>query len=288
MSANTVLPDGWVERLHRLRVGIEVVDALGSPPPVQGIRLHLEQVPGPVAVLDGPLGAGEDDIGLPGVRRHGSGRFAVLFGDGRTSPLDVRILSTNRRHVPRRLRIPVPDEADVVAEQQAHDVPPFPPRTDLRRRPALFPGAAYATQAGATVVRGRVVRPAGSPVRWVRVVARPETQNTPVLGRAHGDDRGEFVLVLASTTAQLGAPVSLDVTVRVIVTARLNPPAVTPAGSRDDPLWDLPIEELGISGAPDPVADGVVDPAGYTSSVSRVLVCPRGRFTHPIEQFVLP
>jgi hypothetical protein len=289
VSPNAVLPEGWVERIYRLRVGVEVLDALGSPPPLAGIQLHLEQVPRPHAVERDRLGFALDGIGLPAVHRTLSGRFAVLFGDGRTTPLAVRIVSSDRRYVPRRLHIPAPLEADVVAEEHAHGIPPFPPRTDLRRRPVLFPGAAYATQAGATVVRGRVVQADGTPVRWTRVVARPEADDLPVLGRARGDDRGEFVLVLASTNAQLGAPLSLDTTVRVVVTARPHPAVDTPAASTDDPLWDCPIEDLEAAGAPDPVADGTDDdPAAFTSSIERVLVCRRGRFTHPVEQFVLP
>lgn len=287
---NSFLPDTWGESIRRLRVGIEPVDALASPPPLHGVDLHLEQVPRPHPVPEG-TGAVEgsaDGAGLPRLQRHRSGRFAILFGEDRPSPLDVRLVCADRRYVPRRLRIPVLTEAVAVTQESDHERPPFPAVTPRVRRPALFPGAAYGVQAGATAIRGRALHADGTPVRWTRAVARPDAANLPILGRAHGDDRGEFLLLLTSTDAQLGAPLSVDVSVRVTVTARPAPPVDTPVGSRDDPLWDLARELLGPPGGPDPVADGTVDPAGFTATVTRVLTCRRGRVTRPLTPFVFP
>ena len=62
--------------------------------------------------------------------------------------------------------------------------------------------------AGWTVVRGRVRWPDDEPAQWVRVRATTAepivihhddgtiTELRPTLGRAHGDDRGEFLLVV--------------------------------------------------------------------------------------------
>jgi hypothetical protein len=100
----------------------------------------------------------------------------------------------------------------------------------------LFPGAGASLPTGATVVRGRVTRldpgtGGAVPVRWARVRATGPAGADAELGWAHGDDRGEFVLVLDAAARAL----------RLTVGAVTGPPP-PPAAALSDPLLDLPPE----------------------------------------------
>lgn len=186
-------------------------------------------------------------IGLPAVSRNDNGRFAITYSvPGLTPEVTVRLYATERRYVPRRLRLPVPALATVVAQEQAAEAPPWPPIPSRVFRPALYPGANHGAQAGATAVRGRVVRPDGSVARWARVSAVDADHGYPV-GWAHGDDRGEFLLVLLSSDAELAAPGSALARVTLRISARPVRTVIdSPAESEADPLWDLEIEPLPV------------------------------------------
>ena len=129
------------------------------------------------------------------------------------------------------------------------------------RRPSLFPGAAYPASSGATGLRGSVAR-AGEPLRWVRVEAR--INGGELVGRAHGDDRGEFLLLVALPATHVGV-VTDPLPVTLTVLASDTPPAPTrPDLPALDPYWDLPQELLAPPGTrSDLVADGVTAPNGY-------------------------
>jgi hypothetical protein len=132
------------------------------------------------------------------------------------SPIAIRMYDAARRFVPRRISYPLPV---AIASQGP------PSRV---RRPVLYPGAAYDVPQTATGIRGRVTwnQPAVNevPARWVRVEA---AINGEVVGRAHGDDRGEFLLLLRSEAGGLGdLPVPLVAQVTVF-----GPPAMLPAAS---------------------------------------------------------
>jgi hypothetical protein len=294
---NEVIPEVWQERIARLRLGVEPVDALGRRGPLAGIGLHLEDVQRPAPLPPAPRAAepfGEvtSAVGLPAVHRNPSGRFAIAFG---TKALDdrarlrVRIVDPQRRYVPRRLSIPVPALADVLAADAAHELDPTQPLTLRACRPALFPGANYGAPAGATLLRGRVSWAAGGPpAQWVRVVAFASQAPQPrqPIGRAQGDDRGEFLLILGTLTRELALGASQTIDVEVRGTARSVPdpddpnnPVDSPTGSRDDPLWHLPVEPVGSLAPDDPVAAGTVDPAGFTDSFTAVVTCRRGSST---------
>ncbi len=290
MSVNQVLAARWTEQVVRLAIGIEPVDGLGRGGPLPDLQVALERVPRPhpVPVGAGDLGDYQVGIDLPAVTRSRSGRFAVtyLVAD-LASPTTVRIFDPGRRFVPRRLAIPVPTEAQVIAQEQAHTANPWPPVVSRAFRPWLHAGAAYGTQAGATVIRGRAVHADATPARWCRVHATDAEQGTP-LGWAHGDDRGEFLLVLVSSDAQLVNPSSSDLAVAVSVRARPVPVTPnTPAESTADPLWDLVVETLPSPGAPDPVSNGRTDPAGFTAGATATLVVTKGRVTRPATPFVV-
>lgn len=112
-----------------------------------------------------------------------------------------------RRFVPRRISFPVLTQAAAELGAGALRV----------RRPVLFPGAAYDIDAGLTGVRGRVVQGAAA-VRWARVAATLPG-GTRVVGRGHGDDRGEFLLLLSPAAGSVGELVD-PFAVRITVTCR--------------------------------------------------------------------
>jgi hypothetical protein len=97
-------------------------------------------------------------------------------------------------------------------------------------------------------------------MRWVRVEA--SRADAAIVGRAHGDDRGEFLLLLESAAVS-GADLDLPVTLSVAVFGpdAAPDPAADPA-SRADPFWDLPLEEAALAGA-DAVLAGTARPGGY-------------------------
>jgi hypothetical protein len=242
-------------------------------------------------------GRPDDAIGLPGVRPNPSGRFALAFtardaaDPGAEVRLDVRMVDPGRRYVPRRLSVPVPSLTDVLAADRAHDLDPAAPLAPRGCRPLMFPGADYGTHAGATIVKGRVTWGAGGPpAQWARVEATTHGAVQDGPWRAHGDDRGEFLLVVGPLPIVQAQQGSLTVDLDIVVRARPVPPPDTPvdspAQSRRDPLWHLPLEPLAALDPADPVGTGQVLPAGYTSVASRLVTCRRGRLTRPIP-FVL-
>jgi len=186
---------------------------------------------------------------LERVPRHSSCLHALLDRPGLDDPLDLRFFDTSRRFVPRRLSIAMS---------------PKP----VRIRPGLFPGAAYDVAERSTGLRGRVLR--GPPTnrrvaRWCRVIARVGTR---VVGRAHGDDRGEFLLLLqpdAGTIGTLSSPIAVEVTVY----ARLAEPAPSsPDLPGLDPYWDLPLEP--VPALTNDVTRGLTLPASYVETATSV------------------
>jgi hypothetical protein len=274
---NEIVDTEFEERVFRLRVGVEPVDAVqtdGSPGPLAGIRVHLERVPLPHPVSPHP----DDAVGLPSLRRSGTGRFAIAFGSPRTDPpprLELRIVDPTRCYVPRRLSLPAPDLATVLTAE--HTGSPLPRGC----RAAMFPGPAYPVPPGATTVRGTARFADGTVAPWVRVEASTGPAQV-VPWRAHGDANGEFLLLVGPLGPVEARRPTATVDITVTVRARPLPPAATPAdspaGSRADPLWHLPVEQVGGLGA-DPVAAGAVLPRGYTATASRTIVCRRGAAT---------
>jgi hypothetical protein len=261
---NEFLPSRFVEVIHRLAVGIEPLDAQGA-----GRRLPYQ------------IQARYDGIQFerphPPIEQHDSNLFSIRYQKGVRTPIDLRFFDLfsgpykeredRRRVVPRRLRIPVLTQTAVEAAEQPEAKKDFRRRL---RRPVFFPGAAYNFPSTATGLRGRVTR-GGEPMRWARVNATLAGQ-TVIAGRAHGDDRGEFLLLLNSNlTTGSALPKPLEIEVSVFG------PAVPPVIDDDDPLLDLPLETLSAPGAVDDVARGVQLPAGYTASVTRVVQFTLGK-----------
>ena len=252
---NSVLAERLAENIHRLALGIEPVDAARGSRVAHSVELALENVPQP-AWRWRPLRPGSEvsDI-LAGVERHDSCRYVLRYRPGLSSPVDLRIFDRSRRFAPRRLRVPIHGAAELLAE------PPVALAGRVRR-PVLYPGAAYDICETSTGIRGRILR-GGVPMRWARIEARLGAE---VVGRAHGDDRGDFLLLIALPRTHVGGVADpLPVVVTVFG------PDVAPAPSRPDlpqldGLWDLPLEVLGLPGAPDPTSAGDVPPTGYRLS----------------------
>ena len=271
---NQVLDEVWLERVSRLAVGIRVVDGVGGGRPLVDFELALEDVPRPHRIpRPGPLGV-DPGIGLPTLTPRRSGRIALCYPTSRPSPLAVRVYDRRRHFVPRRLLVPFPTEA------QADDI------AQRGRAIAVFPGSGY-DLSGTTAIRSRVERPDGTPVRWARVWATVrERGRERVEGVAHADDRGEFALLLRSTSALLHTPPRMTRAVELHVAV---PPSVasSPGDPSIDPLATLPVEQLPPPGNPDAVSPGTEPPSTYTTADETVVVtCRLGRVTAP-EPFVV-
>ena len=103
------------------------------------------------------------------------------------------------------------------------------------------------------------------------------------VGWAHGDDRGEFLLVLTSSDAGLFTPGSALAHVTLTISARPVPVTIdSPAQSQADPL--LGSRSRGPCpppGTADGVSDGRTPPASYSQSVTSTLELRQGRRVLP-------
>jgi hypothetical protein len=93
---------------------------------------------------------------------------------------------------------------------------------------------------------------------------------TPI-GWAHGDDRGEFVLVLGAAAVSGGGALPAQIAVRVWVF--LPPPA--PVWNEADPLASLPLE-VGGTAALNETLKGRAIPAAYVAQSARDLAVKLG------------
>jgi hypothetical protein len=267
---NEFLPPLYLERVDRLALGLEPQDAvrfLSLARPIEAVHdgLPLSET----SDASDLFGLSKATSGLKPLSRRSGGRFAILQAPGVTSPVDVRLADATRRYVPRRLRCLIP----------------MSPTSTLSRirRPALFPGAAYDVSPTVTGLRGRVTWTPPSdapPVRWCRVEA---SVGGVIVGRAHGDDRGEFLLMLHPSAN--GGPGDLRNPFTVIVSV-FGPASQPLAPPQQDPLWDLPLETLPLTGT-DNVSPGIQRPASYTAVVQRSVTFTVGRLRSDESKFVL-
>jgi hypothetical protein len=168
--------------LHRLALAVECLDAWGNglvPTPVRVGR----QRPDGLARLADPAWPCTD------LEDSGGARFTLRHQRPLPQQLVVRVDDPSRRYVPRRFLVhPWP----VAALDEASGLAPLPARYRLLRA-WLWPGSAHPLPRGTTVVRGQVAH-GSAPVRWARIDAIGPTGD--IAGRAHADDRGEFVLIV--------------------------------------------------------------------------------------------
>jgi hypothetical protein len=252
---------------HRLVQGIEVLDAIRGGRIAHPLRVDLE---GPFAPSSGERSAYARPAGwrdrAPGVVRHASCLHVLLahphllpLGPGLEEQVTIRIYDHARRFAPRRLRVPLLDPADLEGRPLEHRI----------RRPRLFPGAAYDTSERVTGLRGRVLRD-GAPMPWARVEAR-HPEDGVVIGHAHGDDRGEFLLLIGAhpilfNDLKDSFPLSLTV---------YGPGAAPPPGHGF--LHGLPEEVLPAPGDPDLVCPGKHVPSGYEPAPAQLVTARLGR-----------
>lgn len=263
---NEFLAAEFVERVDRLALGLEPIDAE-----------RRNRIAHPIRVI-----FNEEALGLsrPRVDRHDSCLHALLYQNGVSGRVRLRFFENFRRFVPRLISFPILTVQQAEALNYRNRV----------RRPLLFPGAAYDVASGSTGLRGRVERN-GAPVRWARVVATLPGNGT-VVGRAHGEDRGEFLLLIDSTASPVGDLLD-PLTVRVDVFAPTVTPVPVPADLPSlDPMWDLP-EESALALDPndpetDPVSAGEVLPAGYTATTGRNVDLSLGRVQSETTPFTIP
>jgi hypothetical protein len=229
--------------VHRLALGIELLDAARGGRVYRPIEASIEAAVPPV----------------PSIQRHDSCLFALIYSDKIRTPVTLRLDDPLRHYVPRRLSFPIATEANATAG----DPPTNPLPVSMRSwRPRLFPGAAYDVSGSATGLRGRV-EVDGKPLRWARIEATVpgSPPGTPPY-RAHGDDRGEFLLLVADPRLLDELPDMFSVDVTVLGPNPVPNPAANPA-ALTDPLWDLPLETAAAPGAADPVSAGATRPPTY-------------------------
>jgi hypothetical protein len=283
-----------VPRVQRLALGLELVDADRGDRVAHPVSVAIDGVPHPLPSGRAPRRAGGLEVAdvLPRVDRHESCLHALVYrrglyrpeGPGGPAFVTLRFLSPDRRYVPRRLRFTLLDPADLEAADEAD--PPAGDPAELGRmrvrRVTLFGGAAYDAPPAVTGLRGRARRAGdGSPARWVRVEAWTQDAfggRVALVGRAQGDDRGEFLLLVRPGAAGVG-PLDLVAGLSLVIDVHAPPvPAgVPPAVRANDPLWDLPVESVGGPGPADPVSLGERIPAGSTTA-SRVETFTFGQF----------
>lgn len=289
---NAFVESRFTEKLTRVALGLEPLDSE-----------RRTRIAHPVAVTFDVAPPGRE---RPPVERHDSCLHVLRYYESSEDRVEMNISVAKGKHGTRRVGFPILPSSSIalrfddparrfVARRfsfplltaTAADATPFNPGLRIRR-PVLFPGAAYDVSGAATGLRGRVLRD-GEPVRWARVEATiPGT--TINVGRAHGDDRGEFLLLLAPGASPLDdlEDDKLEISVTAFAPA-LPPVPADPSVPELDPLWDLPLEEAAPPGQPDPVSAGEIIPPGYVSTLTSTLIVEfvLGKLQSGIDPFVI-
>lgn len=280
---NQILNSSYIERIDRLALGLDPVDAQRLHRVARPLSVRVERPPLATvlpAVARNPYAIGLKKSGkTPGnqvrVHRHSSCLHVLLYYAALVDSVDIRIFETLRQFVPRRFTIPLHTAA--TADGFAY--------TDRVRRPFLFPGAAYEVDSCATGIRGRVLR-GGQPMRWARVEASLPGSGS-IVGRAHGDDRGEFLLVIGPNAIPIGDlvnPLTLQVTVYGPSPA---PVPTTPKIPLEDQFWDLPLETPPAPGITDTVSSGESLPANYTANSTTSIDFSLGELRSGLAAFTI-
>lgn len=200
------------------------------------------------------------------LNRHPSGRISLSYRPGLADQLTVRIFDLYRRYIPRRLSIPLLSLAEIVDIEQNQTQDYLRSRV---RYPVLFAGANYPINGRTTGLRGRVVMN-DSAVSWALIEMTSPTNPSQVIARARGDDRGEFLLVIPPAAVPA---ITLSDTVNFNLQVYARPTPLLPtSGAEDDPLWDLPIEQVVAPEPTDPVSSGETIPTEYVASQDIVSV----------------
>lgn len=270
----------YLMQTHRLALGLDFVDAmrwreLGYPVRADIERGIPHRIVGDKKRFGEPLKNGQVPVMM---NRHRSGRHSLLYFPGIADHVDVRIYEFLRHYVPRRLRIPLLTLEQVTALETAQARNFYQGRV---REPMMYPGAAYPCHEATTGLRGRVLRD-GVPMRWTHIEARLVADDSFV-GRARGDDRGEFLLVLFPAAAPASdLPESVLVRISVFGPEVIPEPASVEVSALD-PWWDLPLEILPAAGDVDDVSSGAALPVGYAEGATVDIEFPLGRMLSAVE-----
>jgi hypothetical protein len=240
---------GFVPVFHRLALGLVTRDAVNDRGTTAPLRVGWE-ASGHLLPRDHPLWWPCVDF-----ERVGGGRFRLRATASRPDTLTVRVYDRTRHYVPRRLEVKLWPYAALVDPAPANFV-----AVASRTLPIwLFPGVAYPLTRGATAIRGRVARQ-GKAEPWARLTAI--AANGTVLGRAHGDDRGEFLLLLTHTNQN---PVQSTVGVRLLVRGAA-------ATAPEPPVEQVtrPANPPNPSDLDNPLLRGLIPPAGYVPNTAPI------------------
>lgn len=260
---------------HRLAMGVQWQDALMQQPVAASLVTDLE------AIGTRPC--------AQRFEAHSQGRWAIRYA-ARVARLMARAVELAQA-VEFRLRSFGRRDARIAGYSTSNDPRIYVPRRlaltpllDGGMPPAdrsnvrsawLWPGAAYPVPANATVVRGRIRKGPDAahavPVAWARVVvtrplpapAAPNFATETRIAWGHGDDRGEFLVLLDAHAVPGGAVLPEVINLRLWVF--LPPPAVVFSAS--DPLASLPLEAGGIDFSND-ILRGTAIPPGYLKQAS--------------------
>jgi hypothetical protein len=284
---NRFLPARFDEFVSHLTLGIEPLDAFRRSRVTNAMDVAFDPPAGTRLAMSPHRRQGlrEGADTLIRLDRHPSLVYVLLYDKRLKGPFQLRFHDPARRFVPRRIKYLVP--ADLVEVVRIG-------------RPSFFPGAAYPVAGNATGIRGRAVWEtptdgAEIPIPWVRAVA---TVDKRIVGRASGDDRGEFLLLLQSdATRDVPELVeSLKVTVQVTVFVPSSPPLPSFGDDRGvDPLQGLPVETVQLADEDVPMDDEFVPGAGAPlgnqpwssgKQISRDVSFTLGRLLSPDAPFV--
>jgi hypothetical protein len=297
-EANVILTSiGPADVLHRLALGVEARDAISGQLLSSAVRAGQE-VKNLAGTMDGGLAGGTPAWPCIEFESNGTGRFKLrhqiggpprikVNPNGAAPSITVRLDDVSRRYVPRRFTLPLWTKLEIEAADPVDETHPatgpYVPLASRLLRAFLLPGAGYALPRGATALRGRVERN-GAAVRWPRVLA--SGPGNVRVGAAHGDDRGEFVLLVRSTgTMPPPAPSTFDIDLTVVAPDPANPFAAPDPADR---CADLVIESLLRSSNPatpneldNDVLRGVATPSGYLVSTA-----PRPHVTVTVGELI--
>jgi hypothetical protein len=273
---------GTLDVLHRLALAVEPVDA-STRHPASGVRVRHETA---------------RDGATAGLRRRGRGaldpllrqatpagnRLLLRHGPALGKQVLVRLDDTARRFVPRRFTVPLWTLAEVEAVDDVPGRPaggPFVPAASRLLRPWLLPGSGYLVARGTMGARFRVLR-GGAGVRWPRVEAFGDGGVRS--GWAHGDERGEVLLVVPGPVV----PTNEDkFKVTLVIRVHWPDPAQQPPPDPNDPLADLAVEPIARSAAPPSPGNldndtlrGITRPPRYLTAATDVIATlPIGEVT---------
>jgi hypothetical protein len=277
---------GTLDVLHRLALAVEPVDARTGRL-TSGVRIGHESAAVAAAAGLRRRGRGALDP-LARQATQAGDRLVLRYGPAVGARPRIRLDDTARRFVPRRLEVPLWSLAEVEAADDAPGRPatgPFVPATSRLLRPWLLPGSGQVVARGSTGARFRVLL-GGAGVRWPRIEAFGHDGRRA--GWAHGDERGEVLLVLdGPVVATPTDPFRVDLAVRVHWPDPVQQPPVDPL----DPLADLVVEPVARSAAPPSPADldndtlrGIARPPRYlTVATDTVVILPIGEVTRTAD-----